>query len=505
MSRNKTWNKREIRKNAWSHVFKRGVRPWLTLVAVCAVFAILGVSEASQISFLDFVDAVKGTEYTMNSGNVKVLEDYIVKDSFLSNLPHFNASLAITFVDAVSEKSSWLIRFLGANFAYFKRNSGAVVAALSISALLSLFYSFFVQSAALVGKDRYAMECRFSRHVPFGRILAPFHRKNVFSLMRVMFCYKLFLFLWCFTIVGWFVKIYEYRFVPFLLAENPSLRWKEVHRLSKEMTKGRKWEMFLTDLSTLHIQILRVIPVVGILVTVPFGAEYLAEQYFAIRKTMPERKDIFIERAFDDNTVYANYAVVYCLKPVSLELPEDLKKKGEYSLMEYIYMFFLFCIGGWVWEVLLHLVQSHEFVNRGTMYGPWLPIYGCGGVAIIFLLDRFKEHKGRFFALAMLVCGILEFASSWILDFFFNSHYWDYKDMLFNLNGRICLVGLILFGLGGMAGVYVIAPKLSGMLRKRNKKLLIPIAAVLCVLFALDGVMCMCFGFNIGSGVGGVY
>ena len=46
---------------------------------------------------------------------------------------------------------------------------------------------------------------------------------------------------------------------------------------------------------------------------------------------------------------------------------------------------------GWLWEVALHLVFNGELVKRGTMLGPWLPIYGAGGVLAVLLLRRFAD------------------------------------------------------------------------------------------------------------------
>lgn len=501
----KTLNRKQIRKNAWDNTFKRGFKAWLSLAVVCIIFALLGVSESSQISFIDAADNAKGTENMLLPQNVKILEEYIAGASFVKNMHFISEKQAVLFIDIISKSNVWLVSLLGANLAYFRRNSGEVVAVIGISALITFLIRFFLQSAAVVGKDRYALECRYSDKVSVGRILSPFHKGNIPNLMIAMFQYQLITSLWWLTVVGGIYKSYQYRFVPYILAENPQLKWKQAKKLSSEMTAGFKWQMFLNDLSCVHIQLLKIIPLCGILVTVPFETQYLAEQYIVLRSNV--NSDLFIEPVFDGRTYLEGNTKTpeYILRSVAIDLPEELKEKRYYTLVEFLYMFFLFSFVGWAWEVVLHIVRDHELVNRGTMYGPWLPIYGAGGAAIIFLLDRFKANKGRFFAMAVIVCGILEFLSSWILDFFFDSHYWNYKDMLINVNGRICLVGLVMFGLGGMAGVYVLAPKLSEFLRSKDKKKVNLICAILCLAFVADALCCAVFGFNAGSGVGGSY
>lgn len=99
--------------------------------------------------------------------------------------------------------------------------------------------------------------------------------------------------------------------------------------------------------------------------------------------------------------------------------------------------FFIFCFIGWVWEVSLHLVKDQVFVNRGVMYGPWLPIYGAGGVFIIALLNKLKHHKLKLFISTMVLCGILEYFTSFVMEFFSNKSYWDYHNMQLNLNGSV--------------------------------------------------------------------
>ena len=67
--------------------------------------------------------------------------------------------------------------------------------------------------------------------------------------MWVMFCYNVVMTLWWLTIIGGVYKYYQYRMVPYLLAENPRLKWRDAKNMSREMTRGYKWKMFLTDLS----------------------------------------------------------------------------------------------------------------------------------------------------------------------------------------------------------------------------------------------------------------
>ena len=72
------------------------------------------------------------------------------------------------------------------------------------------------------------------------------YKRNV----KVMFFYDLYSVLWAmlFVIPG-IIKIYEYRMIPYILADNPEMDKKEVFKLSKAMMKGNKWRAFVLDLS----------------------------------------------------------------------------------------------------------------------------------------------------------------------------------------------------------------------------------------------------------------
>ena len=133
----------------------------------------------------------------------------------------------------------------------------------------------------------------------------------------------------------------------------------------------------------------------------------------------------------------------------------------RYSISSYILFFFTFSFAGWLWEVLLHVFIDHTVVNRGVLYGPWLPIYGFGGVLILLLLRRFAERPLQVFLMTMLTAGTMEFVTGTVLWKVYQMRWWDYRDSLINLKGFVCLEGLLLFGTGGLVILYFAAPKLN--------------------------------------------
>lgn len=171
-----------------------------------------------------------------------------------------------------------------------------------------------------------------------------------------------------------------------------------------------------------------------------------------------------------------------------LSSKSDLYVSRSYPLVNLILMFFIFSFVGWLWEVSLHLISDGIFVNRGVLHGPWLPIYGFGGILILIVLKRFRENPAVQFVCAVVLCGFVEYFTSYYLQIAQGRRWWDYSGYFLNLNGRICAEGLFVFGLGGLAIVYLLAPLIDNALRKRNKKPLICIAAVLLGIYTVDQI-----------------
>ncbi len=161
----------------------------------------------------------------------------------------------------------------------------------------------------------------------------------------------------------------------------------------------------------------------------------------------------------------------------------------KYSIWSLLAMFFVFAIIGWMWEVMLHIIADGQFVKRGVLQGPWLPIYGYGGILILTVLNKFRSKPLLQFISAITLCGTIEYFASVYLEYIYHGKkWWDYSGYFLNLNGRICAEGLLVFGLGGIAVVYIIAPLLDNILKKINQKKLKIVCCILLILFIADNI-----------------
>ena len=129
----------------------------------------------------------------------------------------------------------------------------------------------------------------------------------------------------------------------------------------------------------------------------------------------------------------------------------------------YILLFFTYSFAGWFMESIGGILKVKKFVNRGFLIGPYCPVYGYGVVLITLLLNGFKENVVLLFCLSILICGTLEYLTSFFMEKLFNARWWDYHNKKFNLNGRICLETVIPFGLGGTIIIYYFNPLFNNL------------------------------------------
>ena len=191
-------------------------------------------------------------------------------------------------------------------------------------------------------------------------------------------------------------------------------------------------------------------------------------------------------------------------------IPEQRKLKSlahihymrHYSLPSLAALFFIFAMFGWVWELFFYYVQQGKIINRGVLHGPWLPIYGVGGLIVLIFLFVLRRRPVLHLIATVVLCGVVEYFGGWALEMIFDKKWWDYSGYFFNIDGRVCAEGLFVFGAAGMAFIYVLAPLLDNMIRKAQQKILIPVEAVLLVFFIID-VIYSAFVPNTGDGITG--
>ena len=128
----------------------------------------------------------------------------------------------------------------------------------------------------------------------------------------------------------------------------------------------------------------------------------------------------------------------------------------HYSLLQWMLFFYIYCFFGWIIESTYVSVCTGNWVNRGFMRGPVIPIYGTGAVIVLFAVIPFRTSPILVFIVGTVAASILEFVTGFVMERIYKVRYWDYSDKPFNLCGYICLFNSLCWGVLSILLIYLV-------------------------------------------------
>lgn len=140
-------------------------------------------------------------------------------------------------------------------------------------------------------------------------------------------------------------------------------------------------------------------------------------------------------------------------------------------------------------EVTQGYVRHKKFVNRGFLIGPYCPIYGYGAISMTLLLKGYANDPIVLFVMAIVICSILEYTTSFVMEKLFKIRWWDYSNRKFNINGRICLETMIPFGILGCLMIYFVNPFMFAIIDMIPSNLINIIAVILFIIYLVDNAV----------------
>lgn len=167
------------------------------------------------------------------------------------------------------------------------------------------------------------------------------------------------------------------------------------------------------------------------------------------------------------------------------------------TIERYFFYLMVYSILGWVYESIYCSIVEKKLINRGFLTGPYCPIYGWGAIIDILILGNIRNALALFI-LGVVLTGTLEYITSYVMEELFHARWWDYSDMKFNINGRVCLLGVVVFGFFSVFLIKFMHPTVERF------TLMIPnvafhiITAALFVIYAADNIVTITSfsGFN---------
>ena len=166
-----------------------------------------------------------------------------------------------------------------------------------------------------------------------------------------------------------------------------------------------------------------------------------------------------------------------------------------YIIFKFFLLFIIYSFMGWLMEVIVVSIVNHKLSSRGFLIGPVCPIYGVSVVAMTLLLTRYGDDYFTLFCMSFLICTVIEYSTSIIMEKLFKTRWWDYTQKRFNLNGRVCLQNSILFGILGVLVIKFLNPFIMSFIDKLPNIIFNSLSITILIILLVDislsfNVMC---------------
>ncbi len=159
---------------------------------------------------------------------------------------------------------------------------------------------------------------------------------------------------------------------------------------------------------------------------------------------------------------------------------------ATYSLEQWIFLFFSYSIMGWMWESVYMSILEKKVLNRGFLYGPFIPLYGAGATLVLFFTLPFKRHWWAVAVIGMLVATILEEVTGRVMDFIFDVRYWTYEGYPGNIDDIICVPATLLWGVFSLFAAYIMNRPFDYLLGVISPSWVHTIVYIISMIFVVD-------------------
>lgn len=192
------------------------------------------------------------------------------------------------------------------------------------------------------------------------------------------------------------------------------------------------------------------------------------------------------------------------IENVDIKKEENAKEKNKkkftifgFTIIRLLAYFIIYSVIGFVIETIFGLLTKGVIESRKSfLYGPFCGIYGLGAVVMIIGLQKFKKNNYTLFIGGFIIGSIIEYVISLVGELIFNIKWWDYSDMPFNINGRICVWFSFFWGLLAIYLMSHVNPKVDKFIEKIPKNILKNTTIILTIFLFFDFLL-TCFALKM--------
>lgn len=498
------------------------------MISVCFLAAMLAGAYPSSTTFLGSQALIPSIErrvsapFASEDTNSEVITEIVRRlfhGTFISDFMASPASLlADILVDLGSTSTSAFFSLLRAVNNFLTESWDISTFLLILGVIVSLLYHFFISNMLLVGERRYFLEAHSYRQAPISKIFFLYKLRCIAGPAWILFCRTVFQLLWGLTIIGGVIKYYEYRMIPFILAENPKISRRDAFFLSRQLMQHSKWKLFKMHVSFIGWKLLSLLTfgILDLVFVNPYMSASEAELYLTLRRNyvlsrspryeflndsylehVPSEDELLISKALYDDSrgpytkiSYFNpeqYPVfLFSVQPPFKAVRSPARAVRKYDFLSLVFLFHVFSILGWLAETAVHLLANGTLSDSFDPFLPWLPLYGIYGTIIILFIKKLSDRPVLVFLVNFLVYTVEEYAASLLIESALGLQPWDYSGYFLNLSGRVYVGGSVSVALFGCAFLYYIAPRCADHFLKLKKIWRFLLCFVLTVLFIAD-------------------
>lgn len=287
------WERKELKNKAKKVVQKN----YWTIVVVCFLIALLTGEFGTSIleigkteDSIDFNYILRYEEQETNE-----VKSLLSKESIKKTLDETQRKVWETVeanLNSAMKPQKYIFK-IGDAVTSFSMHQTLVGVLLCIGAVIAFAFTILVADPFIVGGKKYFLKARNGSGTKIGVMVEVFQKEHWFNIVVIMFLRNIYTALWYLTIIGGVIKTYEYRMIPYILAENPKIKRKEAFKLSKQMMKGNKWKTFILDLSFFGWNFLSVLTfgILSLLYVNPYNAATMTELYVVVKREIMTEKD----------------------------------------------------------------------------------------------------------------------------------------------------------------------------------------------------------------------
>ena len=181
-----------------------------------------------------------------------------------------------------------------------------------------------------------------------------------------------------------------------------------------------------------------------------------------------------------------------------INIMEQKEKRSVTESVAILVLVMVFCaFGGWIYELIFYRIALGRWINRGTSLGPWIPVYGFGGLLMLFTCWPLKKHPVLVFFTGGIAAAILEYFTGLFLLKVINLRLWDYTTEpwnFLNLDGYVCFRSAAIFCFFALLLIYGVMPFVLYVKKRLSKP------AFLCISFALGAIYAIDVFYHAATG-----